>query len=49
MGRFDYLVRCICSSNAFRVLAISLASSFSPGSASLYWLDRTLLFRFPSA
>lgn len=48
-GTFDYLVRCVCSSNAFRVLAISLASSFSPGKASLYWLDRTLLCRFPSA
>jgi hypothetical protein len=48
-GMYDYLVRCTCASNAFRVLAISLASSFSPGKASLYWLDRTLLCRFPSA
>jgi hypothetical protein len=45
----DHLVLCVCCNNAFRVLAISLASSFSPGNASLYWLDRTLLCRFPSA
>lgn len=37
-----------CASD-FLVLAISSASFFSSGNASLYSLDRTLLRRFPNA
>lgn len=45
----NYVALRVCSSNVFRVLAISSASSFSPGKASLYWLERTLFCKFPRA
>ena len=47
--RDDYSVLCVCCSNTFQVLAVSGASSFSSGKASLYWLAKTLLCRFPRA